>query len=500
MFSFLRKPKPQAPAPQRRLSFFSTQAANGESFPAVPDILAEIKSAQPALDARYAQDDSSDGYPQFKALGAGGNTVSDALIGWYASQGFIGHQLCGILAQHWLINKVCSMPGSDAIRKGYSIVSEDGDDIPEEAAKILKRMDRQMRVNQHMREFVRKGRIFGIRIAMFRVDSTDAEYYEKPFNIDGVTPKSYKGIVQIDPYWVAPMLDQASASQPDSMHFYEPTHWMINGRKVHRSHLIIFRHAEPVDILKPQYLYGGVPLPQQIMERVYAAESTANEAPQLAQSKRTTVWLTDIEAFMADANNGGTKMSNWVATRNNYGLKVGDKEGDEMQQFDTALSDLDAVIMSQYQLVAAQAGVPATKLLGTTPKGFNATGEYEESNYHELLESLQEDDLTPFLERHHALVMKAYVEPAVPEAVGLQTSVNWNPLDTPTAKELADTNLVKAQTGAALIGAGVIDSEEERRRVAMDKTSGYNEMGLEDTPAPEPEPEPDAPGAEENRQ
>ena len=60
--------------------------------------------------------------------------------------------------------------------------------------------------------------------------------------------------------------------------------------------------------------------------------------------------------------------------------------------------------MSQYQLVAAAANVPATKLLGTTPKGFNATGEYEEASYHEELESIQANDLSRLLARHHLCV------------------------------------------------------------------------------------------------
>ena len=309
---------------------------------------------------------------------------------------------------------------------------------------------------------------------------------------------SYKGIVQVDPYWTAPMLDQASASQPDTLHFYEPTHWIINGKKIHRSHLIIFRHAEPIDILKPQYLYGGIPLSQQIMERVYAAERTSNEAPQLAMSKRTTVWLTDMEAVMQDTNAAISRLQQWAQFRDNYGIKLGDKEGDEFQQFDTSLADFDALIMTQYQLVAAIAGVPATKLIGTTPKGFNSTGEYEEASYHELLESIQTHDLSPLAERHHQLVIKSYVEPQLKVKMNLETTINWLPLDTPTAQELAATNLAKAQAGQVLLGAGAISSEEERQRIATDKTSGYNEIGIMENEMPEDEdPEDDPDGGED---
>lgn len=487
---WFRKPKPDAPSPERKsvASFFSTHVSDGPSAPRL-DLDAhmhQLKRAQPAFSGDFAQDDSSDGFAGFKGLNAGTTTLSEALVMWYASQGFIGHQLCGILAQQWLINKACSMPGDDAIRKGFNIVSIDGDELDPKAVKLLKRYDRKMGLNKNLREFIRKGRIFGIRIAMFKVESSDPKYYELPFNIDGVTPKSYKGIVQVDPYWTAPMLDQASASQPDSLHFYEPTWWIINGKKVHRSHLVIFRHAEPVDLLKPQYLYGGVPLPQQIMERVYASERTANEAPQLAMTKRTTVWLTDMEAFMANSDKSTELLQRWTEIRDNYGVKVGDKTGDQFEQFDTSLTDLDALIMTQFQLDAAIAEVPSTKLIGTSPKGFGATGEYEEASYHEKLESLQEE-VTPLCERHHALVMKSYVIPVLPEMADMETTVAWSPLDSPTAKEVSETNLLKAQIGQALMESGAITSEDERQRLATDPDSGYHAMGLDESPAPEPE-------------
>jgi len=484
MFNWLFRKPAAAPVPAPRVGggFFSTHNFDGLGSPVVKlgDVLAKLIRGLPKARSIGAQDDS-EGASLLK-IAAQPASIPEVLALWYASQTFIGHQLCAILSQHWLINKACSMPGRDAIRQGFDVVSIDGDDLDPAALKIMRRYDRAMRLNWNLEQFVRMGRIFGIRIALFKVDSTDPDYYEKPFNIDGVTPGSYRGIVQVDPYWTAPELDQNAAAQPDTVHFYEPTFWLINGKRHHRSHLIVFRNSDPPDLLKPAYLYGGIPVPQQIMERVYASERVANEAPQLAQTKRTNVWKTDMGQFLAKGDEAVEALNRWVYFRDNYGVKLGDMEGDEFEQFDTSLADLDSVIMTQYQLVAAGANVPATKLLGTTPKGFNATGEYEEASYHEELESIQSHDLTPFIERHHALVQKSYVLPKIGGEM-IETTVAWRPLDSPTAKELADTNLVKAQTGAALIASGALSSEDERRRIALDPDGGYNDLGLDDLPA-----------------
>lgn len=413
--------------------------------------------------------------------------ISDGLLGFFISQTFIGHQLCALLAQHWLIDKACTMPARDAVRNGFEIRTNEGDEFESpEIVKQINKWDRRYKLRSNCVEFVRMGRIFGIRIALFRVESTDPDYYEKPFNLDGVTPGSYKGITQIDPYWMAPELDRQSATNPAYQHFYEPTYWIINGKRFHRSHLVIFRNSPPPDILKPVYLYGGVPVPQKIVERVYAAERVANEGPLLAMTKRTNWIKTDLAKVFANGQTFVQRIMEWVAFRDNYGIKVLGRD-DEIGQFDTALTDLDNVTMNSYQLVAAAAGVPATKLLGTTPKGFNATGQYESRSYHEELETIQENDLSPLVERHHQLVMRSFIVPWMRKNVDaaftpVGVGHNWNAVDVPTAKEQAEINEIKGRTDQVLLDTGAIDPYDIRTRLIGDKTSGYNALAAVERP------------------
>lgn len=442
-----------------------------------------------------AMDDSSNGVVGFKQAASG---LPADLLSWYALQGFIGYQTCAMISQHWLVDKACTMPARDAIRHGFEIQAyDDGktgvvlDDITD----ALMRADRKYRLAHNMAQFVRMGRVFGIRVAFFKVESADAGYYEKPFNADGITPGSYRGISQVDPYWCIPMLSGESAADPSSINFYEPEWWLINGKKYHRSHLCIFRNAEVPDILKPMYMYGGVSVPQKIFERVYAAERTANEGPQLAMTKRTMVWNTDLSALYANEEKFSRHMRAFAEYRDNYGMKINDL-GDTMQQFDTTLSDLDAVIMTQYQIVAAAAGVPATKLLGTTPKGFNATGEYEAESYHEELETVQANDLTPFVNRHHLLVLRSDIEPARGLAPGaVRVEIDWRPVDSPTAKEYAEINLLNAQTDASLVTSGAIDGMDVRTRLRGDPNSGYADLAEIVLPEIPDDGTPDAPAA-----
>lgn len=398
------------------------------------------------------------------------NAISTELANWYASKSFIGYQMCAILSQNWLINKACSVPARDATRNGYDIVSVNGEELPTEIIRLLQKYDKKYRALFNAEQFVRMGRIFGIRLALFDIESSDADFYEKPFNIDGVEKGSYRGIIQVDPYWCVPLIVGSELSDPASRYFYEPTYWLINGKKYHRSHLFIFRNSEVPDILKPLYLYGGLPVPQLVMERAYSAERTTDESLGLVTSKRTTVWRTNLSAFMTDVENNSEKLKAWIDTRDNYGIKVGDKQDDEFQQFDTTLSDLDEVIMTNYQIVAAASNVPATKLLGTSPKGFS-TGEEEAKNYHEELESIQEHDLTELIERHHQLVIKSFSDEIV------ETSISWRPVDSPTAKELAERNKIKAETASQYVMMGALDGEDVRSVISKDPDSGFHDLG-----------------------
>lgn len=433
--------------------------------------IADYSIDKQAADSAVAIAQDSSNKMTMHGLQAG---IPDIQLMWYASQGFIGYQACAILAQNWLIDKACSAPAEDAIRNGYTVTINNGDSVDPRIIDEFKLKDKQYKVKENLVEFVHFCRVFGIRHMLFVVNSADPDYYEKPFNPDGVTPGSYKGMSQIDPYWITPEFDAGSASDPVSQNFYEPTYWRISGKRYHKSHFVIIRNREVADVLKPSYIYGGIPLTQMIYERVYAAERCANESPQLLLSKRTTAIHTDIKEALANQIAFDARMELWQQYRDNFAVKLlGLKE--TMEQIDTSLTDLDETIMTQYQLVSAIAKVPSTKLLGTTPKGFNATGEYDEDNYHEELESIQSKFMEPVLERHHMLVMRSHMVRKF-KMSPLNTNIKWEPLDIPSAKEQAEINQSKAATGRLLVESGAIDGIDERNRIANDQYSGYTNI------------------------
>lgn len=413
-------------------------------------------------------------------------TAKDILYTFFAKFGFIGWQQCALLAQHWLISNACSIPAKDAIRNGWINTFADADkeettgEEKEKEQKFLNELNEitntKYKLSEKLIQWITKYNIYGIGIALPRVDGID---YEKPYNPDGIKKGAFKGIAIIDPYWLTPQFDQDVMIDPTHPDFYKPTHYLTaDGKKIHASHFIIIRRKEVPDILKPSYYYGGIPLTQEIYERVYAAEKSANEQPLLLLTKRVNGWKVDLNEFFLNPEKYEQRIRNFTDKRDNQGVLLIDHE-DEMFQIDTSLTDLDPVVMSQYKLVAAVARIPVDKLFELNPSGtLSNSGDFNIKNYTQDLNTIQNDLDKPFIDRINEIVMRSYYGRKD------RIAIVFNPTDNPTAQEQATNVKTEVDTLQALIGNNVITTEEARQKLIADKRNGFSFL---DEEAPEQE-------------
>lgn len=400
-----------------------------------------------------------------------GYGIPEPVYNWFVGQGFIGYHVAALVSQHWLVEKGMAVKSRDAVRHGweYNITDEleageAADEFREKTQAMLFEKDMKTDIKARLVQHLLNGFTYGVSYALTVVESTDPEYYELPFNSDVSDGENYKGFKIIDPTFVYPELIGDNINDPTSDAFYRPEFYRIGNKRYHHSHLIKFVPHPVPDVLKPTYNYGGVSVPQRLYERVYAADRSANEAPALLMSKRLNILKVSQQA-MENMGNLLSRLKSWMMFRDNFGAQLVSND-EEVNQIDTALADVDSVIMTQYQLVAAIIGVPATKLLETTPKGFNSTGEYEEGSYRESLESIQEHDCTPILKRHYEMTTKG-------QGIACTVSPVWNPSDTPTAVEAADIELKKSQTYSNLRATNAVTDEDIRAALGADENSAF---------------------------
>lgn len=392
---------------------------------------------------------------------------------------WIGWNACAILSQHPIISRCCSIPGEDAIAVGYKLQftdTKDGNSKEDDSeSRRLVKLSKRMGINQCCRKLDANKRVFGIGIAVPCFDTrTDSErklverLMANPLNWDAIRKGSlrYEGMRVIDPYWLCPEFDEYSAFDPSNISFYEPTWWRVGNtrRVIHKSWCIKVVNTIVADILKPTYYYGGVPLPQMLMKRMYSADKVADEAQMLAMSKRLLVVDANVQKLVANPKEAAKVMDALKFARDNWGVFF-KNPNTNVQQVDTYITEFNQLIMTQYQLVASIGQIPAPKLLKVMPTGFSDVSELVWKDYAQHICSIQEDEYEPLLDMHYRLYTR------LNEGREREFEVVFNPVDVPTLMEKAV--IVEKETKAAkfLIEEGVL-APEEVREVLRSKRGG----------------------------
>ena len=404
----------------------------------------------PASDIRYMN-------PQILTF----YSVSGAFIGWHA---------CAIIAQNRYISRGCSVKAADGVRNWYELQGETGEKLRDSDAAAIRRADKKYELRANAVQAVTKKNVFGIRHVLFRHTDPDFDYSTE-FDPDDFRDGGYAGMVQIDPYWLIPEIDADSMLRADLPNFYNPEIWSYQGTQYHRSHFCILRGDEPSDYLKPTYRYGGIPLTQQVYERLYAAQRTANEAPALVATKRQNWQKMDLNQAVSKKSSFDDRMRLQSEIRNNHGtLFIGTK--DEIGQLETNLSNLDEVISGQFQLVAAEMGIPQIKLMMSQPKGFTSGGG-EIEIYNGEVESTQSNELQTVIEAHYDRLL-----PSLNIDTGVE--VVWNPVTVLSAKEKAEIRQINSNADYQWFMSGAVDSQDVRSRLETDPDSGFEGISSTD--------------------
>ena len=403
--------------------------------------------------------------------------INPRVLKHFQSRIWITYTGCAIIATHEFVNRACMIPAEEAMAHGYKLIrtnkrhiegsEKDADEA--EFLDSLKKAADKMGLHKACIQLNYKKKVFGVGVAIpwveFKPDypspsdsSGKTPYsYADPYDPRAVKPKSFKGFAVIDPHWLTYQWDKLSRIDPSYPQFLTPTWIKVGDKRVHSSWAIRVVNSELPDIFKPVYLYGGLSLTQMIYERVWAADKLANEAPLLAMTKRLLIADGNLEQLQSDParTNKFFNMINYF--RDNFSIFV-KKPSSNVTQLDTNLSELTPLTMSQYQLVAAIAQIPVTKLLKNVPSGLQATGEYEWDDYAQSLMTIQTNDYTPLCKMFYEL----YCASNYAEKSDLHLDIVWNPIDVPKESELTSMASQTAQYVSSLINTGIIDIAEAR--------------------------------------
>jgi uncharacterized protein len=130
---------------------------------------------------------------------------------------------------------------------------------------------------------------------------------------------------------------------------------------------------------------------------------------------------------------------------------------EEWQRIQTSFAALPDILQNYLICAAGAADIPATRLIGQSPRGLNATGESDTRNYYDKIKSEQNTILRPALSTLDEVLIRS--------ALGSRDEgifYEWRSLWQVTEAELADLAQKKAATYQIDVNAGLLDSNALR--------------------------------------
>ncbi|CAM2143778.1 HI1409 family phage-associated protein [Pararobbsia alpina] len=407
---------------------------------------------------------------------------------------FIGYAALSLIAQHPLIQAIVQTLADEMTRKwiefkGQGTDGDDDDDAEAEKIKKLTEATEKYKLKEHFNAaMATTGYMGGAMLFIDMGDDTDTaeglSEVKTKLTLDSgkIKRDSFKGFKLVEPINCYPA--PYNASNPLKDGYYVPDAWYVMGKEVHASRLLqLVQNPVPL-LLKPAYNFFGIPLAQMALDYVDRFDQVRISVARLVKRFSTSILKTDMSQVLTGGGQddmqdlqGRAQIFNAFAS--NEGLFLLDNDSEEFVQVNTPLSGLAEILTQMLELLAAIVRTPAVKLLGISPKGFNATGEYDESNWYDHVASQQSKIFANPLDIAIKVIQLS-------EFGAIDEDLTWGfvPLHELSETEKATNRKANADTDAAYLDRGVISQEEVRGRLAADPDSGYDSLDVDDLPDP----------------
>lgn len=367
----------------------------------------------------------------------------------------------------WLVRKIVDIPAEDMTRAG-----RDWDALDEDIAKI-EAEEKRLGLWAAIRTALIYARLGGGALFINHMDRRP----ELPLP---PTVRS-QGIESIVPLF----RDQITLGQMDddllSPSYGEPVEFRVNTQAqpvVHPSRLIIFKGKTVPAIHHAtwQDRFWGDSVVQAVNEAVQNATTATGGFAGLIDEAKLDVYRMNGMAEQLVAGNDEIVLKRVTLTnqgKSTHRAIVLDKE-DEWDTRTMAWGGIPDIITTFLSVVAGAADIPATRLLGKSPDGMNATGEGDMENYHQSISSAQEMTLRAQLDRLDAVVL--------PSAGVTTKGLPWafSPLRVLSEQQASEIEKREAETVQIYANAGMMPESALAKSVQNRLIESQRWPGLKD--------------------
>lgn len=388
--------------------------------------------------------------------------------------------LNSLYRSNWVVQNVVGIIPDDMLREGFTVSGA----ISPQYQQALDRCLRQTQLYDRINEGMRWGRLYGGAAGLILIRGQ--EDLSQPLDLDTILPGTFAGLYIVDRWsGITPGMELVSdLADPD---FGLPKYYDINMAdgstvvSVHHSRIIRFVGRELPYLEKMAEMYWG----ESEVEALYADvvkhdNVAANMAALTFRANVDSMEVENLDQLFSVAPSAiqqrfWNMMQAQSVLKSNFGMQLVNK-GDTVKNTQYTFTGLQEIYDSMCLDLAGASRIPVTKLFGRAPAGLNATGESDLQNYYDYVDTLRESKLRPILEKLLPIIAMS-VWGGVPEDMDIQ----FPPLWTPTAKEVAEIAKAKAETIIAAFQANLLDQATAQRELKKlsEETSMFDSISEE---------------------
>lgn len=353
---------------------------------------------------------------------------------------------CANLSTDAIIRKAIFTTTNEIFNKGgtFLIDGESDSDI----VALIEEKFKELKIFEHLSELSTRALIYGV--AFLYIDTTDDNVTEPLyFSYEHLSTRKILGLKVIEPYLVG--VSEVNSAEPLRANYMKPDKWFVSGNgSIDKSRLINLTFFPVPDLIKPFFNYGGVGLCQLMKDYVKDAQAIRKSLCDLFLRFRTNIIKTSLARQNMEEAKIRAKAIN--AQSNNLGLLLL-TENEEYVQNITPVSGLERIQSQAFESMVVSSGLPATKLLGISPSGFNSTGEFDLSNYYDVISGYQNNLIKPLIEKLAQGILYS-------EGIKQKVTFEFTPLEKLDEKQIAETTNLNTDAIIKLYQAGIISAEQ----------------------------------------
>lgn len=376
------------------------------------------------------------------------------------------HQLEAAYTDNWIAAAIVDMRAEDMTRNWRRIKSDGAEDIAAYEDKI------QMR--HSVFEAVKWSRLYGGAGILMITDQD----LTKPLNVNRLKKDSLKKLIVFDRWDLNGT--NYNWSDMESSNYEKPSNYTL-GRmasvQVHHSHIVRFEGIPlPRRLRALNNSWGDSELRRCIDDVGEMVAAKTGIADLLQEANVDVINRVGLTEELASDEDDAIVDRYALFARMKSVVNLALLDGDEVYSRNTLnLTGVSQVLEQMMTYISGSAKTPVTKLFGTSAKGMSATGEGDMNNYYDSISASQ----TSYLENP----LRQLDEVLVRSALGAwPTSYDyvWNPLGTPNSVEVAQANLLNAQTNDININNNTATRLQVMRSYQADELYQYDDDKLEE--------------------